>query len=314
MSNILVKGTRDAYATRRTRGFQTDCDYDGLAMQIACVGDGVADVDPNAQADALVGERFGIMFQHLLLDPHSATDRALHAVEHDQQAVASSLHDTPPERIEGRPHKTLAQVADAAGHPRIVGGDQDCIADDVGMQHGDKTPLAVTGGSSHHGHGCQPPARSGAPYPPEAVSVARVSAPRIVGRALIISRRGCSVLRPRTMAAVVHPAQGFDVVRSAVTTLRKPSKGCRAMIRVIRLGPVLSVAVVWLLSGCTPPNAPSLAAAPADYTKCPFSPYAHNTDPEDSYVNIREDSNDVMEVLLPKQSDNTFRPVGCQNP
>jgi hypothetical protein len=57
-------------------------------MQVSAIGNRVANVDPDAEADGSIGRLLAVKDRDLLLYLHGAAHRPVYAIEHDQQRVA----------------------------------------------------------------------------------------------------------------------------------------------------------------------------------------------------------------------------------
>ena len=85
LAHLITHCTRDTNTPRRTLGLKSNSYIDAVTMQVGSVRNRVADIDANAKANRSARRLIGIMQRHLLLHFYSATDRAVDAVEHDQQ-------------------------------------------------------------------------------------------------------------------------------------------------------------------------------------------------------------------------------------
>ena len=83
----------DADAARRTFGLNSRRHIHRVAVQVSPIGNRVANVDPDAEADGSIRRLIPIVDRNLLLHLHGAPHRPVDAVEHDEQRVAASLDD-----------------------------------------------------------------------------------------------------------------------------------------------------------------------------------------------------------------------------
>jgi hypothetical protein len=90
---MVADGARDADAARRRQCLQPCRDVDAVAVNVAAVGDHVAEIDPDAKSEApLLGE-IQIAVGHRALNFAGAAHRVDHAGEFRQHAVAGGLDD-----------------------------------------------------------------------------------------------------------------------------------------------------------------------------------------------------------------------------
>jgi len=93
---MVADRARDADAARRRQCLQPRRDVDAVAVNIAAVGDHVAEIDPDAKAKApLLGE-IQIAVGHRALNFASTAHRIDNAGEFRQEAVAGGLDDPAP--------------------------------------------------------------------------------------------------------------------------------------------------------------------------------------------------------------------------
>ena len=85
LAHLITHCTRDTNTPRRTLRLKSNRYVDAVTMQVGSVRNRVADIDANAEANRSARRLIGIISRHLLLNFYSATDRAVDAVEHDQQ-------------------------------------------------------------------------------------------------------------------------------------------------------------------------------------------------------------------------------------
>ena len=141
--HMIAHGARDADEPRRTFRLQPCRDDHAVAVQVGAVGDRVADVDPDAKADAAIVGVARVVGRHLLLHVHGTAHRALDAVEHDQQRIAAGLHHTAAILRDRRVDHLVAQRAQAFECTDIIETDQPAVAEDVGIDHGDQLAAAA---------------------------------------------------------------------------------------------------------------------------------------------------------------------------
>ena len=93
VTDLVAHGTRDADAAGLRQCLQPRRDVDTVAIDVAAVGDDVAEVDPDAKGDAFVFGRLGVAVDHRPLDLDRATHRIDDAGKFHQHAVAGGLDD-----------------------------------------------------------------------------------------------------------------------------------------------------------------------------------------------------------------------------
>jgi hypothetical protein len=109
-------------------------------VQISPVCNRVADVDPDAESDGAVGRLVAITVRHLLLHLYGATHRPINAVEHNQQRIATGLHDPAAVLLDGRIDHVAAERTQAFERSHIIQANQTAVADHVGIDYGDQLP------------------------------------------------------------------------------------------------------------------------------------------------------------------------------
>ena len=100
--DVIVRGAGDDDAAGFGQAFETRGNVHAIAEQVVLLGDHVAEVDPDAEIDALVRRDAGVALGHGALDRQRAVEGIDHARELGQQAVAHQLDDAPPVRGDGR--------------------------------------------------------------------------------------------------------------------------------------------------------------------------------------------------------------------
>ena len=91
--HMITHGPRDADTTRRTFGLKSRRHIYRVPMQISPIGNCIANVDPDAEADGAIRRLISVMDRNLLLHLHGTAHRSVDAVEHDQQEIAPGLDD-----------------------------------------------------------------------------------------------------------------------------------------------------------------------------------------------------------------------------
>ena len=110
-------------------------DIDAVSHQIAvALLDHVAQMDTDAELDALVGRDAGIALDHAILHLDGAARRVDHAAELDDDPVAGALDDAAVVESDGRIHEIAAQRAQQRQRTLLIGAGEPAIADDIGDQ------------------------------------------------------------------------------------------------------------------------------------------------------------------------------------
>ena len=91
--HMIAHCSRDTDTSRRAFGLKS-CRYiHCVPVKVGPIGNRVANVDPDAEADGPVRRLVAIMVGNLLLHLHGTAYRPVDAVEHDQQGIAPGLDD-----------------------------------------------------------------------------------------------------------------------------------------------------------------------------------------------------------------------------
>ena len=90
---MVANGARDADAARRRQPLQPHRDVDAIAVDVAATDDDVAEIDPDAKAQALLLGEVHIAFRHRALDFAGTTNSVDDAGKFRQHTVAGGLDD-----------------------------------------------------------------------------------------------------------------------------------------------------------------------------------------------------------------------------
>ena len=82
---MIPNRSRDADATGRTFGLNSCRHIHCVTVQISSVGNCVADVDFDTEADSSIRWLVAIVYRDLLLHLHGTAHRPVNAVENDEQ-------------------------------------------------------------------------------------------------------------------------------------------------------------------------------------------------------------------------------------
>ena len=140
-AHLPVGVVGDADAAGLGDAFEARGDVDAVAENVAVLDDDVADVDADAELDALVLRHAGVALGHAALD----RDRAAHGVddagELDQDAVAGGLDDAAGMLGDLGIDQLAAMRLEARQRAFLVVADQPAVAGDVGCEDGGQPPL-----------------------------------------------------------------------------------------------------------------------------------------------------------------------------
>lgn len=119
-------------------------DVDAVAMDVVADDDDIAEVDADAELDALFRRGRAIAGRHARLDRDGAADRLDRAGEVHQQAVAGAFDDASPMLGDARFDQRLEMRVEPVQRPFLVLAHQPAVAGDVGRQ--DRRELALGAG------------------------------------------------------------------------------------------------------------------------------------------------------------------------
>ena len=142
---VHVAGEQDP--ARLGQGLEPRGDVDPVAEDVAALVDDVADVDADAEADALGLGDVRLPLGHAALDRDRAGDRVDDAGELAEDAVAHQLDDAPAVLGDERLDELLAVGLEAVEGALLVALHQARVADHVRRQDGGEP--AVDAGSGH---------------------------------------------------------------------------------------------------------------------------------------------------------------------
>ncbi len=137
---MVAHRSRDADAAGRTLSLKSFCYIHHLAMQIGAIGNRIADIDADAKADGAVGGLVTIIGGYLLLHLNGTAHRAIDAVEHDEEGVASGLNDPAAMLVDRRVDQSAAERTEAFERSFVIQPDQAAVTNHVGIDHSDQLP------------------------------------------------------------------------------------------------------------------------------------------------------------------------------
>src|SRR3984957_4398627 len=91
--DLIVRGAGDAHPARLTEGLQAGGDVHAVAEDVVAFDDDVANVDPDAEDDAVRLGDDSIAGDHAALDHDRTTDGVDDAREFDERPIAGGLDD-----------------------------------------------------------------------------------------------------------------------------------------------------------------------------------------------------------------------------
>ena len=138
VAHLVAHSARDADAARLGQASSRAAMFTPSPKMSSPVDDDVAEIDADAELDALVGRHAGVALRHAALDLDRATHRVDDAGELHQQAVAGGLDDAAAMfgdlRIDQRGEMRLERRERAV----LVGAHEPAVAGHVGGQDGRK--------------------------------------------------------------------------------------------------------------------------------------------------------------------------------
>ena len=143
---VVVGGAGDDDAAGLRQLLEARGDVHAIAVEIALVGHHVAEIDADAEADALVLGDLRLALRHAALGGDGAGDRIDHAAELAERAIAHELDDAALVLGDQRLDEGLAVGLEALERSRLVALDQARIADDVGRENGGEAAVDAGGG------------------------------------------------------------------------------------------------------------------------------------------------------------------------
>ena len=144
--HMVPHSARDTDAAWRAFALESHRNIHTVTVYVGSLGDHVADVDADPEADGPVGSLLAIDNGRLLLHGHGTAYSALYAVEHDQQRVAGGLGNSAAMLVYRRINQGAAQHLKSCNRARVVKVYQAAIADHVNVNDGDQ--LSTVCGSS----------------------------------------------------------------------------------------------------------------------------------------------------------------------
>ena len=138
--HMIAHRSRDTDAARRTLGLKSCRHIHRIAVHVSAIGNRIANVDPDAEADGSIGRLVAIVDRNLLLHLHGTAHRSVDAVEHDEQGVAAGLDDPAAMLLDRRIDQLSAERTQSLEGSRVIQADQAAVAHHVGIDDGDQLP------------------------------------------------------------------------------------------------------------------------------------------------------------------------------
>ena len=132
VAHLVTYDPIDADPARLGQSFESRCDVDTVAIDLAAVLDDVAEIDPDTELDAPLVRHSDVAFGHLLLNLDGATHRIDNAGELDQQPVASRLNNAAAMLLDLWVGKLASQLLQRSESAFFVRSHQTRIASDIG--------------------------------------------------------------------------------------------------------------------------------------------------------------------------------------
>ncbi len=136
VAHLVAHDPADADPARLGQGFQARGDVDAVAVDVVVVADDVADIDADAEFDALVGRHIGVALRHFALHLDRAAHRVDDAGELDQHAVAGGFDDAAAMLLELEVDEITPDRLQRRERAFLVDPHQPRIARDIGRQDG----------------------------------------------------------------------------------------------------------------------------------------------------------------------------------
>jgi hypothetical protein len=118
-------------------------DVDAIAVYVLALGEHVAEVDTDAQAEALILGHHGLTFDELSLNEHRAAHRVDDARELAEDAVSHQLEDAAVMLVNERRDHHAMEDLQPSERSRLVAFHQRRVADEVGRQDCGQPPIDV---------------------------------------------------------------------------------------------------------------------------------------------------------------------------
>src|SRR5262245_49273621 len=149
--DLLIGTVRKADRARLGQRLDPGSDIDSIAVNVAFVGDNVADVDADTKGDLPVFGNVDVALGHRALDFHGATHGIDRACKFDQCPVARGLDDTAAMFGDFGIDKFAPARLERSKSAFFVDAHQPAVAGDIGCEDGSQPPV-----DPRLGHGDRP--------------------------------------------------------------------------------------------------------------------------------------------------------------
>jgi hypothetical protein len=143
VADILMHSGGYRHAARRRDLLQAGGDVDAVAQNIIAVDDDVAQIDANAECDAVIFLDVGIACRHALLHFDHALGGIHHGGEFQQQAIAHGFDDAAAVALDQCVDQFRAMAAQVGKRAGFVHAHQPGIANHVGRNNGRQSALSA---------------------------------------------------------------------------------------------------------------------------------------------------------------------------
>ena len=134
VAHMIAHRSRDADAARRTLGLESCRHIHHIAVDVSAIGNHIAHVDADAEADGPIRRLVAIVDGHLLLHLHGTAHRSINAIEHDEQRIAPRVDDPAAMLLDRRVDQVSTQSPQPFERSNIVQADQAAVPDHVGIE------------------------------------------------------------------------------------------------------------------------------------------------------------------------------------
>ena len=109
-----------------------------VPVKVSSIGNRVANIDPDAEADGPVGRLVAITVGHLSLHVHCTAHRSVYAVEDNQQRIAPGLDDFPTMLLYRWVDDLPAERTQSVQSSGVVQPNQTAVANHIRIDHSDQ--------------------------------------------------------------------------------------------------------------------------------------------------------------------------------
>jgi hypothetical protein len=136
--HMVPNWSRNANATGRAFGLDSSRDIHRFTVQISPVGNRVANIDSNAEADGSIGRLITVMYRNPLLYLHGTAHGPINAVEHNQERIAPSLDDPTAMLVDRGVYQVPTQRPKTCESSCVIRPDEAAVAHHIGVHDGDQ--------------------------------------------------------------------------------------------------------------------------------------------------------------------------------